>query len=193
MYFIHKKGGAGRSRGFTLIELLVVIAIIGILSSIVIVSTNVAKQKARDAKRLSDIKTIQLALEQYYNDNGMYPKNIYANSGTPPVAGLSPTYIGTVPTDPSDASNYYYTSFSATASPSCGTTAPPVFYHLGASLEANNAVSGDSDADQNAGQTGTLTMCTVAGATHYGKFDGTAASCTGTSPTATDNCYDATN
>ncbi|MFH1713569.1 MAG: type II secretion system protein, partial [Patescibacteria group bacterium] len=51
-----------KQKGFTLIELLVVIAIIGMLSSIVLVSLNPARQKSRDAKRLSDMKQIVLAL-----------------------------------------------------------------------------------------------------------------------------------
>lgn len=63
-------------KGFTLIELLVVIAIIGILSSVVLASLNSAREKARDAKRISDMKQIQIALELYYDINGIYPNII---------------------------------------------------------------------------------------------------------------------
>jgi type II secretion system protein G len=60
-------------KGFTLIELLVVIAIIGLLSTLSILALNSARARARDAKRISDIKQIQTALEMYYNDTGDYP------------------------------------------------------------------------------------------------------------------------
>jgi type II secretion system protein G len=62
-----------RQKGFTLIELLVVIAIIGILSSVVLASMNASRQKGRDAKRKQDFKSLQVALEMYYNDNNAYP------------------------------------------------------------------------------------------------------------------------
>lgn len=64
-------------KGFTLIELLVVIAIIGILSSIVVVSLNSARAKGRDAKRITDIKQLSLALTLYYDACGrQYPAPI---------------------------------------------------------------------------------------------------------------------
>ena len=65
-------------KGFTLIELLVVIAIIGLLSTLAVVALNNARSKARDAKRISDIKQIQTALELYYNDANSYPATVAA-------------------------------------------------------------------------------------------------------------------
>ena len=64
---------AGAKRGFTLIELLVVIGIIGILSVIVLVSLSSSRAKARDAKRVADVREYVSALEVYYNAEGGYP------------------------------------------------------------------------------------------------------------------------
>jgi len=76
-----------KNKGFTLIELLVVIAIIAILSTVVMAGLNSARQKGRDAKRLSDIKAVQAALE-LFSDSCVtgYPLNTAAlplTSATP--------------------------------------------------------------------------------------------------------------
>ena len=72
-YFIGKNTRYRKSKGFTLIELLTVIAIIGILTAIATVSYTNAQRKARDNRRKSDLKTIQQALELYFQQNGYYP------------------------------------------------------------------------------------------------------------------------
>ncbi|MFA6339182.1 MAG: prepilin-type N-terminal cleavage/methylation domain-containing protein [Candidatus Paceibacterota bacterium] len=60
-------------KGFTLIELLVVISIIGLLSSIIIPAISTARMKSRDAKRVGDVKQLQIALEFYRDKFGTYP------------------------------------------------------------------------------------------------------------------------
>jgi len=67
-----------KAKGFTLIELLVVIAIIGLLSTLAVVALNNARQKSRDAKRVSDIKQVSTALELYFADNNGYPTAVTA-------------------------------------------------------------------------------------------------------------------
>lgn len=57
-------------RGFTLIELLVVIAIIGILSSVVLASLNTARSKGTDAKIQSEIRSVAVNAEIFYDTYG---------------------------------------------------------------------------------------------------------------------------
>lgn len=123
-------------RGFTLIELLVVIAIIGLLSTLAVVALGSARQKARDSKRLSDLKQVQTALELYYTDNNAYPTEATAvtlgdtnyvclNSASGfTTTGCPSPYMGLVPSDPGTGS-YSYVSAS-------GTT-----YTISASLEGD--------------------------------------------------------
>lgn len=58
--------------GFTLIELLVVIAIIGILSTIAMTSLNGARAKARDAKMLSQLDSMEDAINLDYITYGTW-------------------------------------------------------------------------------------------------------------------------
>jgi prepilin-type N-terminal cleavage/methylation domain-containing protein len=99
-----------RQAGFTLIELLVVIAIIGLLSTIAVVALNSARLKSRDAKRVSDIKQIQTALELYYNDASNYPATVDVASGGS-IASNGVTYMAIIPTNPSprDCADNEYT------------------------------------------------------------------------------------
>ena len=128
-----------QNRGFTLIELLVVIAIIGILSSVVLASLNSAREKSRDAKRISDIKQLQLALELYFDSNSGYP------SALTTANLVTPGYIAALPVDPSSGSAYSYAALNA------GCTS----YHLGATLEDSGHTVLGSDIDASAGTAGT--------------------------------------
>jgi len=92
--------------GFTLIELLVVIAIIGLLSTLSILALNTARARARDARRISDVKQIQTALEMYYNDTADYPLDASMTHGLP-IASTNGTFLREIPTPPTpiDGSN----------------------------------------------------------------------------------------
>lgn len=97
-----------KTRGFTLIELLVVIAIIGMLSTVVLASLNGARAKARDARRIADLKQIAAALEVYYLYNNAYPIGGYNGqcaswgglAADLVIPGLVPTYLASLPADP---------------------------------------------------------------------------------------------
>ncbi len=88
------KSGAG----FTLIELLVVIAIIALLTSIALIAFMSARQKARDAKRLSDMTQMNTGLELYFATYRGYPSS---STGLP--SPLIPNFASSLPSAPQPA------------------------------------------------------------------------------------------
>ncbi len=79
-------------KGFTLIELLVVIAIIGLLSTLAVVQLGDARAKARDAKRISDVKQVSTLFEMEGAD---HPSNA-VTCGLAPVACAADVKLSTV-------------------------------------------------------------------------------------------------
>lgn len=108
-------------KAFTLPELLVVLTIISILSGIIIVNITFAREKARDAKRRTDIETIKDATELYYEVHQTWPGSsgtdvkVYYSNVTSPTNltrwALLKTALSSelsLPSDPRNGSQYYY-------------------------------------------------------------------------------------
>jgi len=104
--FTRASSGRNPSAAFTLVELLIVISIIGIMSSVVISSTTVSRIKARDVRRITDLKEIELALALYYDVNRSYPASLNDL--------VSDKYLPVIPSDPTPSKSYEYAKTSAT-------------------------------------------------------------------------------
>ena len=134
-YFHQKKA----QKGFTLIELLVVIAIIGVLATIVLVSLNTARSKARDVRRASDMRQVALAMEIYYDNNDAYPAGDATadNCGDWTTIGTAMTgdEIGAMPSDPGN--NIYTAEVNAALTD----------YVLRAEMENSGAAGLETDID----------------------------------------------
>lgn len=86
------KPGSSCRRGFTLVELLVVIGIIALLAALLLPALARAKEHARRAKCLSNVKQVSLAFKHFAVDtDGFYPWHVDASEGGTygPLAGES--------------------------------------------------------------------------------------------------------
>lgn len=110
------------NKGFTLVELLITLAIIGILSSIIMVSLQGQRLRARDAKRRMDFDALKKSLELYYTSNNHYPdhgSHICIEADATFQSELE-DYISYIPEDPiypqnrmGTSSCYYYMSINS--------------------------------------------------------------------------------
>ena len=60
--------------GFTVVELVVVIVVIAMLVTITTIAYRTTQADSRDKKRQADVMMLKAAIEEYYADNGSYPK-----------------------------------------------------------------------------------------------------------------------
>ena len=128
-----------RRKAFTLIELLIVVSIIGLLASTVLVGLGGFRTRGRDARRISDLRETQQALELYYQKNNKYPvingSDSWASLKTTLInAGIGVTTISNDPLYPDRTYKY-------------GVSSDQQEYVLAATLEDTNhpALKNDTD------------------------------------------------
>ena len=105
---------AGGRRPFPFAEALMVLSLIVLAGALFFTSAENARARARDSVRLSDLRSVQAALEIYGSEHGGYPKSPrggwagacadyggYAITGTEGyIPDLAPRYIDALPADP---------------------------------------------------------------------------------------------
>lgn len=78
--------------GFTLIELLMVMAIIALLSTMAMAGFYAAQDRARTARAMSEIRTLEKEIAAYATDHATYPAHLFdinrATAGSPDVCTL---------------------------------------------------------------------------------------------------------
>lgn len=75
-----------KNKGFTLIEMLVVIAIIGILAAVVLTALGPSRNKAKDARVISDLEQVRALAEANYSSTGTGYGG-YFTAGQVPITG----------------------------------------------------------------------------------------------------------
>ncbi|MDB5324249.1 MAG: ral secretion pathway protein [Phycisphaerales bacterium] len=88
-------GREGRARrAFTLVEIMIVVVIIGLMAGIITYATTGMLDKAKHKRAISDIVTLDGAVDLYHGDRDKFPTN---QEG---LAVLVPQYIKVLQNDP---------------------------------------------------------------------------------------------
>ncbi|MDO8462870.1 MAG: prepilin-type N-terminal cleavage/methylation domain-containing protein [bacterium] len=151
-----------QSRGFTLIELLIVIAIIALLATLAIFAVGSARVRARDAKRIADVKQTMNALELYAVNNGGYPGaaatggvelgtgsgSCLDDAGFVAACATGTTYMANVPSHPvPPAGSYTYSGATAAGAECLAAAEPCVDFLINFALEDGVAEFGQGSTD----------------------------------------------
>jgi len=114
------------SKGFSLVELVLIMGLTVVVTGVLMTAFRPYEQKAkaRDGKRLSDISTLDRAVNEYRVDKGVYPDtvNILRMSTSLPQGNVGPlekandgwidanlsSYTTRLPSDPINDATYHY-------------------------------------------------------------------------------------
>ena len=77
--YLNQNGHDGRRGGFTVVEILVVITVIAILAAMLIPVVGGAMRRANEFAIQSEMTQLDMAIEQFKNDNGFYPTQFQGN------------------------------------------------------------------------------------------------------------------
>jgi prepilin-type N-terminal cleavage/methylation domain-containing protein len=103
-----------KMKGFSLIELLVVIAIIGLLVAGAAAGLNIARQKARDARRIQDVNQIKKALSLLLISDNAFPialsTTTLTGSDSVSLELIAAEAFSSIPRDPLPIYTYDYIS-----------------------------------------------------------------------------------